>query len=155
MACRILVSGPGIEPRPSAVKVWSPNQRTTREVPRCGQLWWIELPQTKAFWSPCWFLRSWDQEVWQPLTGVGRFMVSSVRTGSENRTLALQRGHIQVRAAIIYQPSPLTEEKPGPWSPPGNRAGLEPRHLGSRAAPHLVTWQLAVLPGRSQSKNKG
>ena len=53
-------------------------------------------------------------------------MVSSVRTGSENRTLALQRGHIQVRAAIIYQPSPLTEEKPGPWSPPGNRAGLEP-----------------------------
>ena len=32
-ACRILVLWPGIEPRPSAVKAWSPNYWTTREFP--------------------------------------------------------------------------------------------------------------------------
>ena len=33
MACRILVPWSGIEPGPSAVKVWSPNHWTTREFP--------------------------------------------------------------------------------------------------------------------------
>ena len=33
MACRILVPWPGIEPTPSAVKVWGPNHCTTRELP--------------------------------------------------------------------------------------------------------------------------
>ena len=32
-ACRILVPWPGIEPTPSAVKVWSPNHWTSREFP--------------------------------------------------------------------------------------------------------------------------
>ena len=34
-ACRILVSRPGIEPRPSAAKVWSPNHWTARELIPC------------------------------------------------------------------------------------------------------------------------
>ena len=34
MACGILVPRPGIEPGPSAVRVWSPNHWTAREVPR-------------------------------------------------------------------------------------------------------------------------
>ena len=33
MACRILVPQPGIEPRPLAVKAWSPNHWTAREFP--------------------------------------------------------------------------------------------------------------------------
>ena len=32
-ACRILVPQPGIEPMPSAVKVWSPHHWATREFP--------------------------------------------------------------------------------------------------------------------------
>ena len=33
VACRILIRQPGIEPRPSAVKAWSPNHWTPREFP--------------------------------------------------------------------------------------------------------------------------
>ena len=33
LACGILVPQPGIEPRPPAVEVWSPNHWTAREVP--------------------------------------------------------------------------------------------------------------------------
>ena len=33
MACGILVPRPGIEPGPSAVKAWSPNHWTARELP--------------------------------------------------------------------------------------------------------------------------
>ena len=33
MACRILISQPEIEPRPLAVKVWSSNHWTIREIP--------------------------------------------------------------------------------------------------------------------------
>ena len=36
MACGILVPRPGIEPRPSAVRVQSPNHWTAREVPVCS-----------------------------------------------------------------------------------------------------------------------
>ena len=32
-ACRMLVPLPGVEPGPLAVKVWSPNHWTTRELP--------------------------------------------------------------------------------------------------------------------------
>ena len=32
-ACGILVPQPGIEPRPSAVKAWSPNHWTAKEFP--------------------------------------------------------------------------------------------------------------------------
>ena len=35
VACGILVSQPGIEPRPLAVEVRSPNHWTARESPRC------------------------------------------------------------------------------------------------------------------------
>ena len=34
-ACRILVSQPGMEPTPSAVKAWGPNHWTAREFPLC------------------------------------------------------------------------------------------------------------------------
>ena len=37
-ACGILVPRPGIEPRPSAVKVWSPNHWTAREFPQLSLL---------------------------------------------------------------------------------------------------------------------
>ena len=53
----------------------------------------------------------------------------------------------KVRAAIIYQPSPLTKEKPSPWGPPGNRAGLEPTHPGSGAAPLLGHVTAGSPPG--------
>ena len=35
MACGVLVPRPGIEPAPSAVKVWRPNHWTGREFPVC------------------------------------------------------------------------------------------------------------------------
>ena len=38
MACGILVPQPGIEPRPLAVKVKSPNHWTAREFPQLGNL---------------------------------------------------------------------------------------------------------------------
>ena len=41
VACRILVSLPGIEPGPSAVKAWSPNHWTTREFPK--SILWLKF----------------------------------------------------------------------------------------------------------------
>ena len=39
VACRILVPGPGFEPTPPALGVWSPNHWATREVPKNSFLW--------------------------------------------------------------------------------------------------------------------
>ena len=41
-ACGILVSWPGIEPRPSAVKVWSPKCWVTKEFPPIFWIWGYE-----------------------------------------------------------------------------------------------------------------
>ena len=45
-ACGILVPRPGTEPRPTAVKVWSPNHWTTRESP-------LFLPLSQIFCCYC------------------------------------------------------------------------------------------------------
>ena len=39
-AYRILVSWPGIEPRPLVVKAQNPNHWTTREIPSLSPFWW-------------------------------------------------------------------------------------------------------------------
>ena len=52
MVCGILVPHPGIEPRPPAVAVWSPNHWTTRELPRFFVLFQTaeNLPAIQETW---------------------------------------------------------------------------------------------------------
>ena len=56
-ACGILVPRPGIQPMPSAVKAWSPNHWTAREVPICWVFHFANLPlkcstQTEKYMNP-------------------------------------------------------------------------------------------------------